>query len=76
MIKGTITTEEFKDGTRVYRGECVVRQETVTAGEVMSQQIPEGPAPGFERLTRFWRNSQDAASSRCELEIVDKRIES
>ena len=73
MIRGKIETFRTEDGGKLYRGTCRVVGETVTAGEVMSQQIPEGPAPGYQRETLFWRNTQDANGSRCEFEILDRR---
>lgn len=73
MIQGKIETFCTAAGGKLYRGWCVVRDESVTAGDVMSHQIPDGPQPGFERLTRYWRNTQGAHGSRCEFEIEDRR---
>lgn len=73
MIRGKIITEEYPDGSRLYRGTCVVRNETVSAGNVAANQIPDGPAPGFVRRTLRWVNVQDAGGSRCEFEITDER---
>jgi hypothetical protein len=73
MIRGKITTFKTADGGTLYRGVCVVRNESVTAGEVMSQQIPAGPAKGYVRSTLRWVDTQDADGSRCEFEIHDAK---
>ena len=72
MIRGKIETFATEDGGKLYRGTCRVVGETVTAGEVMSQQLGD-LQPGFERVTLFWRNTQHAGGSRCEFEILDRR---
>ncbi|MBA4187574.1 MAG: hypothetical protein C0467_06100 [Planctomycetaceae bacterium] len=74
MIDGKIETFKTPSGGKLYRGTCVVTDETVTAGEVMSQQLPDGPSPGFERVTLNWKNTQAARGSSCEFEVIDRPI--
>lgn len=74
MIRGTIETFAVEGGGTLYRGECVVARETVTAGEVMAAQVPAGPAKGFVRETLRWVDAVGCdGTSRCEFEILDRR---
>lgn len=74
MIDGRIETFATAAGGKLYRGRCEVTNESVTAGEVMSLQLPDGPAAGFERVTLSWVNEQHGGASRCAFEVLDRRI--
>lgn len=74
MIHGTIETWQTTCGGLLHVGRCVVTNETVSAGQVMALQLPDGPARGFERVTLFWRNRQRDGWSECAFEIHDRRL--